>query len=326
LGPKAKTEDETNSISVFEAVAPATVFVTNTNIVLDRFARQVEVPAGTGSGFIWDTLGHVVTNHHVVQRARGFSVTLHDHRSFDADLVGSDPRKDIAVLKLREVPDNLRPIRVERGLELMVGQKTLAIGNPFGLDQTLTIGIVSALGRSVPGVGGVTIRDMVQTDAAINPGNSGGPLLDSSGRLIGMNTMIFSGSGSSAGIGFAVPVSSIIRIVPQIIKGGKADRIGIGVGIDPLQRFERQYGIRGVLVLSVPEDSPAAKAGLRGTTRTRRGVSLGDVIVAIDGEAVNNYDDFYNIVDRHQPGEKVVLMVQRGAQRVPLEVTLLLLP
>ena len=327
LGPNAKTEDERNSISVFEAVAPSTVFVTNKRAVIDPFRRAVEeVPAGTGSGFIWDSKGHVVTNHHVVQGAQSLSVTLYDHRTFDATVVGTDPRKDIAVVLLQDAPSNLRPIRVEKGLELAVGQKTLAIGNPFGLDQTLTTGIVSALGRSVPGDHGVTIRDMVQTDAAINPGNSGGPLLDSSGRLIGMNTMIFSRSGSSAGIGFAVPVSSIARVVPQIIKGGKSEQIGIGVVIDPDQRLERNYRIRGVLVLRVAENGPAAKAGLRGTALSRGGVSFGDIIVGIDSEPVKDYDDLYTILDRHQPGDKVKLTVVRGDQKLEMTIALVLLP
>jgi S1-C subfamily serine protease len=335
LGPGAKTEDERNSISVFEAVAPATVFVTNKRTMVDPFRRAaVEVPTGTGSGFIWDAQGHIVTNFHVIKGAEkgaepggvSLSVTLFDHRTFDAKVIGFDERKDIAVLQLDDAPANLHPIRVERGLELVVGQKTLAIGNPFGLDQTLTTGIVSALGRSVPGDRGVTIRDMVQTDAAINPGNSGGPLIDSSGRLIGMNTMIFSRSGSSAGIGFAVPVSSIARVVPQLIKSGKADQIGIGVVVDPEQRLERNYGIRGVLVLRVSEASPAAKAGLRGTTLTRRGVAFGDVITGIGNEPINDYDDLFTIVDRHQPGDKVKLSILRGDQRLQIEIELVLLP
>jgi len=334
LGPGAKLEDERNSISVFEAVAPATVFVTNKRTMIDPFRRAVEVPTGTGSGFIWDAQGHIVTNYHVIKGAEkgpegggiSLSVTLFDHRTFDAKVVGFDERKDIAVVRLDDAPGNLHPIRVERGLELVVGQKTLAIGNPFGLDQTLTTGIVSALGRSVPGDRGVTIRDMVQTDAAINPGNSGGPLIDSSGRLIGMNTMIFSRSGSSAGIGFAVPVSSIARVVPQLIKSGKADQIGIGVVVDPEQRLERNYGIRGVLVLRVSEAGPAAKAGLRGTTLTRRGVSFGDVITGIGSEAINDYDDLYTILDRHQPGDKVKLSILRGDQRLQVEIDLVLLP
>jgi len=326
LGPNARTEDEDNSISVFRAVAASTVFVTKNGIALDRFSRPVEVPVGTGSGFIWDPQGHVVTNFHVVEGARRFAVTLHDHKTFDAVLVGTDENKDIAVLRIEDAPPNLQPIRVERGLELSVGQKTLAIGNPFGLDQTLTTGVISALGRSVPGAGGVTIRDMVQTDAAINPGNSGGPLLDSSGRLIGMNTMIYSQSGSSAGIGFAVPVSAIARVVPQIIRGGKPDRIGIGIGIDPSQTLERQYRIRGVLVIDVTEGGPAAKAGLKGAVRTRRGIAFSDVIVAVDGEPVKNYDDFYNALDGHDPGQKVKITVQRGDQRLDFDIELVLIP
>jgi len=327
LSPGTKTEDERNSISVFEAVAPSTVFVTNKRVVVDPFRRSVEeTPQGTGSGFLWDNKGHVVTNNHVVQGAQALSVTLFDHRTYDARVVGTDPQKDIAVLELQGAPSNLHPIRAEKGIELAVGQKTLAIGNPFGLDQTLTTGIVSALGRSVPGDHGVTIRDMVQTDAAINPGNSGGPLLDSSGRLIGMNTMIFSRTGASAGIGFAVPVSSILRVVPQIIKGGKSDQIGIGVVIDPDQRLERTYRIRGVLVLRVAESGPAAKAGLQGTSMARGGVSFGEIIVGIDAEPVNDYDDLYTILDRHQPGDTVKLAIVRGEQRLQIPIRLVLLP
>jgi S1-C subfamily serine protease len=322
-----KTEDERNSISVFEAVAPSTVFVINKRVEVDPFGRSVEeTPAGAGSGFLWDNKGHVVTNFHVVRGAQALSVTLYDHRTFDARVVGTDPRKDIAVLELLDAPNNLRPIRVEKGLELAVGQKTLAIGNPFGLDQTLTTGIVSALGRTVPGEHNITMHDRVQTDAAINPGNSGGPLIDSSGRLIGMNAMIVSRSGSSAGIGFAVPVSLIARVVPQLIKGGKSEQIGIGVMIDPNQRLERNYGLRGVLVLRVSENGPAAKAGLRGTSLSRGGLSLGDVIVGVDAEPVNDYDDLYTILDRHQPGDRVKLTVARGNERLQIPIQLVLLP
>jgi S1-C subfamily serine protease len=327
LGPDAKTQDEENSISVFEAVGPATVFVTNKRIVVDRFARRpVEVESGTGSGFIWDRKGHVVTNAHVVHRARTLSVTLHDHRTFDAVLVGIEPRKDIAVLSLVKGPTDLTPVAVERGLALSVGQKTLAIGNPFGLDHTLTTGVISALGRSVPGEGGVALRDMIQTDAAINPGNSGGPLLDSRGRLIGMNTAIYSRSGASAGIGFAVPVSAIARIVPQLITKGKADQIGVGVVIDPEQRLERRYRISGVLVLQVSEGGPAAKAGLRGSSVTRDGITFGDVIVGVDDEAVKTYDDLYHLLDAHRPGDQVKLWILRGKNRMSVDIGLVVLP
>ncbi len=220
----------------------------------------------------------------------------------------------------------LKPVHVERHVVLEVGQKAFAIGNPFGLDHTLTTGIVSALGRQVQGIGGVTIRDMIQTDAAINPGNSGGPLLDSAGELIGMNTMIFSKSGSSAGIGFAVPVSTIARVVPQIIKSGKAEQLGLGIQIDPLSRLERRYGLHGVVVLAVPPDSPAAKAGLRGIAQTARGVALGDVIVGIDAAKVEDFDDLYNALDAHHAGDKVGVKVRRGDEAVTLQLDVLSLP
>jgi S1-C subfamily serine protease len=327
LTAQSMTEDERNSISVFEAAAKSTVFVTNKRRVVDFLNRRaIDVPAGSGSGFIWDTDGHVVTNFHVVKDAQSLSVTLHDHRSLDAEIVGVESRKDIAVLKLVNAPKDLQAIQVQRGLKLLVGQKALAIGNPFGLDQTLTTGVISALGRDLPGPDNVTIRDMVQTDCAINPGNSGGPLLDSSGRLIGMNTMIYSGSGSSAGIGFAVPVSAIAQVVPQIIKDGRAEQIGMGVRIDSEQFLERQFGVRGVLVIEVYPNTPAAKAGLRGTQRTPRGLSLGDIIVKIDDVVINDYDDLYTELDKRKAGDKVKLRVLRGDQQIDVAVDLIVLP
>jgi S1-C subfamily serine protease len=327
LTADAKTEDERNSISVFESAAASTVFVTNKRRVVDYLNRRaVDVPAGSGSGFIWDTAGHIVTNFHVIQGAESLEVTLHDHRKFDASLVGGEQHKDIAVLRLVNPPGDLRPIKAQRGLRLAVGQKVLAIGNPFGFDQTLTTGIVSALGRDLPGPNNVTMRDMVQTDAAINPGNSGGPLLDSSGRLIGMNTMIYSGSGASAGIGFAAPVSAILQVVPQLIKDGRVEQVGIGVRIDPEQRLERQFGLRGVLIMSVEENSPAAKAGLRGITPTRRGLSLGDIIVRIGDAVIDDYDDLYSELDKRHAGEKVTIKVLRGEQLVDVQMELIRLP
>jgi len=237
-----------------------------------------------------------------------------------------EPRKDVAVIKIDAPAELLKPVRVERHVALDVGQKTIAIGNPYGLDHSLTTGIVSALGRQVQGIGGVTIRDMIQTDAAINPGNSGGPLLDSSGQLIGMNTMIYSKSGSSAGIGFAVPVSTIARVVPQIIKSGKAEQIGLGVQIDPMHRLERRYGLHGVVVLDVTAGSPAAKAGLRGIQQTMRGLTLGDVIVGIDAAKVEDYDDLYSALDQHKPGDKVDVKVTRGDKVETVKVEVVVLP
>jgi S1-C subfamily serine protease len=328
MPPGSLTEDERNTIAVFRSAAPSTVFVTQKRVVVDYFAgTSEEVASGSGSGFLWDDQGHIVTNYHVIQGAQALEVTLQDQQSFEARLVGAEPRKDIAVLKIDAPPAALRPVRVPRaGHRVEVGQKAIAIGNPFGLDHTLTKGTVSALGRKVQGVGGVTIRDMIQTDAAINPGNSGGPLLDSAGQLIGMNTMIFSRSGSSAGIGFAVPVNTIARVVPQILRTGKAEQVGIGVEIDPSQRLERRAGVAGVVILGVSAGSPADRAGLQGIRQTRRGIALGDVIVGVDDKPVETYDDLYNLLDAHRPGERVPLKVRRGNQTVNLTVELIALP
>lgn len=319
-----RIEDERNSIDIFRVAAPSTVYVTQRKVVVDYFAgTSSEVPAGSGSGFIWSKEGHVVTNFHVVKGAQSLSVTLHDHRIFDAEVVGVEPRKDIAVLQIIDAPPDLLPIQVKPKSEVLeVGQKTIAIGNPFGLDQTLTTGVVSAIGREVRGIGGVTIRDMVQTDAAINPGNSGGPLLDSSGHLIGMNTMIYSSSGASAGIGFAVPVNAIRRVVPQIIATGKAEQVGLGVQIDPSQRLERRLRLRGVVILRVVEGSPADKAGLRGIQQSPRGIQLGDVIVGINEHTVADYDDLYNALDRYGPGTRVKVTVVRAEGKLEVEMEL----
>lgn len=321
-----RTEDEKNSIDIFRLTAPSTVFVTQKRIVANYYGATQEVPAGSGTGFIWDTQGHIVTNYHVIKGAQALTVTMEDQSVFQATVRGVEPRKDIAVLKLETVPDNLQPIRIQEGpAQLEVGQKTLAIGNPFGLDHTLTTGIVSALGREVQGIGGVTIRDMIQTDAAINPGNSGGPLLDSAGHLIGMNTMIFSQSGASAGIGFAVPASAIKRVVPQIIATGRAEQVGLGVQIDPAQRIERRLGLKGVVVLDVIAGTPAAKAGLRGLQQGPRGLALGDVLVAINEQRISNYDDLYNTLDTLKATDRVTVTVVRDGQSMKFELELILL-
>lgn len=328
LSPHAPIEDERNTISVFRETAASAVFITQRQLVVDPWeGRATEVPAGSGSGFVWDTQGHVVTNFHVVAGlAQGGSVTvtLHDQSTLPAEVRGVEPRKDIAVLKVRAPAEKLVPIRLhdKKDFRLEVGQKAVAIGNPFGLDHTLTVGVVSALGRSVDGVGGVTIRDMVQTDAAINPGNSGGPLLDSSGRLIGMNTAIFSKSGASAGVGFAVPASTIQRVVPQIIRTGRAEQVGIGIGIDPNGELERRARVSGVIVRDVPAGTAAARAGLQGIRRTPRGLVLGDVIIGIDQHRIENYDDLYNTLDSYQAGQKVTVKVRRGNEVISVPVEL----
>ena len=321
LSAGARIEDERNTIAVFKAAAPSTVFVTQTRVVYDFLAGTTEeVPAGSGSGFVWDDQGHVVTNFHVVKDAESLMVTFTNDKTFPARVVGVEPRKDIAVIQVKAPAALLVPVHVAAKESLEVGQKAIAIGNPFGLDHTLTTGVVSALGRSVQGIGGVTIRDMIQTDAAINPGNSGGPLLDSSGALIGMNAMIYSKSGASAGIGFAVPATTIARVVPQIIKTGHPMEMSLGAEVDPSGRIEQRLGIQGVVVISVPPGSSAARAGLRGLARTPAGLSLGDVIVGLGDTRIASYDDLYNALDQHKPGDKVDVAVVRDGKPLTLHI------
>ena len=277
------------------------------------FSRNVmEVQRGSGSGFVWDRQGHIVTNFHVVQGGDAFTATLADGSTHDATIVGYDPNKDIAVLRITPPREGLSPVIRGDAAELIVGQKVIAIGNPFGLDQTLTTGVVSALGREIRSVAGTTITDVIQTDASINPGNSGGPLLDSSGRLIGMNTAIYSTSGSSAGIGFAVPVSTVKRIVPQLIEFGVAQRAGFGITLVP-DDLARRWGLRGVVINEVQPNSAAADAGLRGTSyNSRREIELGDVIVGVGEKDVSVYDDLYTALDKHMPGDRVTVKYRRG--------------
>ena len=322
-----RIEDEQNTVDIFDNAGPGTVFVTQNQIVRDRYTmRATEVPSGSGSGFIWDTDGHIITNYHVIDGSSHLTVTLYNQKTYPAKLVGGEPKKDIAVLKIDAPAAELTPIpRPDDTYELAVGQKAIAIGNPFGLDHTITTGIISAMGRDQLGYGGVTIRDMIQTDASINPGNSGGPLLDSSGQLIGMNTMIFSKSGASAGIGFAVPFSTIKRVVPQIIRTGKAQQIGLGISILP-DAIARRNGIQGVIVRQVANNSPAARAGLRGVEQNYRGTYIGDVIVGIDDKKVTNYDTLYNALDTHQPGDTIQVKIRREGKIISLPVELYVLP
>ncbi len=325
LPPDARTQDEANTIEVFRRVAPSVVFVTQKRLVVDWMAgRAAEVPTGTGSGFIWDQRGHVVTNFHVIQGARALAVTLFDQKTYPAQVVGVEAKKDIAVLKLAAPSGQLTAVQLApAGEHLAVGQKAIAIGNPFGLDHTLTTPVVSAVGREVQGIGGVSIRDMVQTDAAINPGNSGGPLLDSRGRLIGMNTMIFSKSGAYAGIGFAVPASTVARVVPQLIQHGRVRQVGMGVQIDPSGRLEHRLGLQGVVILATEANGPAARAGLLGLQTHAGGVALGDVIVGIADQAIKNYDDLYNALDGRNPGDSVSVRVLRNGKEMRFELALI---
>ena len=319
-------EYEKNNIAVFRKMAPATVFITQKQLVRDIWSmRQSEVESGTGSGFVWDEKGHIVTNFHVVANGNSFLVTLFDGTALAARFVGGDPNKDVAVLKIDVAKAKvLTPVVLPpSGHKLVVGQTAIAIGNPFGLDHTLTVGVVSALGREMRGYGGVTIRNMVQTDASINPGNSGGPLLDRQGHLLGMNTMIYSKAGQSAGIGFAVPTTTLARVVPQIITYGKPRRVGLGISIVP-DSLARRSGITGVVISEVIAGGPAARAGLRGLRNTARGTLVGDVIVAVAGASVEDYDDLYNALDGREPAQEIEVTLLRDGTRETVKVVLAL--
>jgi S1-C subfamily serine protease len=318
--------DERSVIELFRNQSPAVVFITTAKVGIDwRRFDETTISRGSGSGFVWSKDGYIVTNDHVVSEASLAQVTLADQSVWKAELVGRASGKDLAVLKIEAPADRLRPILVGKSQDLQVGQKVFAIGNPFGLDQTLTTGIISALGReiaanevAVEGETKRTIDGVIQTDAAINPGNSGGPLLDSAGRLIGVNTAIYSPSGAYAGVGFAIPVDTVNRVVPELIRHGKLIRPDIG--IIPFQdQRTRELQLEGVLVRDVYPRSVAEQAGLRGTLveKVSRGlivnyrVRYGDLIVAADGEPITSLDDWYSFLERHRTGEKVALTVVR---------------
>jgi S1-C subfamily serine protease len=319
----ALTEDEQSTTSLFQEAVPSVVNVTAIALRRDFFRLNVmEIPRGAGTGFIWDDDGHVVTNFHVIRDANRAEITLADQSNWSADVVGVAPEKDLAVLHIDAPKTALRPLRLGSSSDLLVGQNVLAIGNPFGFDQTLTTGIISALGREIDSVHGVPIRDVIQTDAAINPGNSGGPLLDSSGRLIGVNTAIVSPSGGYAGLGFAIPVDTVNWVVPQLIAHGQIQRPTLGV--DLLSDYAtRRLGLVGALVGDVARGSGADDAGLRPTYRDQRGRwVLGDLIVAVDGEPVRSSGEVGLALERRAPGEVVTVTVDRGGDKADLEVRL----
>jgi S1-C subfamily serine protease len=316
-------EDEKATIELFRHASPSVVHITTARLQRDFFSFDVaQIPQGTGSGFIWDQDGHIVTNFHVIQNASSAQITLADHSSFDAELVGAYADKDLAVLLIHAPQGKLQRIPLGSSHDLQVGQKTFAIGNPFGLDQTLTTGIVSALGREIESVTRRPIKNVIQTDAAINPGNSGGPLLDSSGRLIGVNTAIYSPSGVSAGIGFAIPVDEVNRFVPELIRHGKLVHGDLAVQISEDQ-VARRVGVKGALILRVRQGSAAERAGLRPTRRNRLGhIQLGDVIVALDGKPIQSKEDWEAAVEQHRVGDTVTLTILRNDERQDVQVTL----
>lgn len=306
--------DEQNTIELFKNVSPSVVYITSIALRRDLFSlNAVEIPQGTGSGFVWDNKGRIVTNYHVISDAGRIEVTMTDHSSWKAVLIGAAPDKDLAVLQIDAPSELLRPIPVGESEELLVGQKVFAIGNPFGLDQTITSGIISALGREIKSITGRMIRNMIQTDAAINPGNSGGPLLDSAGRLIGVNTAIFSPSGAYAGIGFAVPVQEVNKVIPQLIRDGKLIKPGIAASLADA-RLVKRLGVEGVLILGVEPGGPAHKAGLRPTKQFGSEIVLGDIITRIDGKEVRSYDDVRTELERFKVGDEVSLTILRDGQ------------
>ena len=313
-GPLAA--EELAHIDVFKKTSPSVVHITSLGVQRDMFSANVQqVPRGTGTGFVWDNAGHIVTNFHVIQGANGARVTLADQSTFDARLVGAFPDRDLAVLLIEAPKDKLPPIALGTSRDLLVGQRVYAIGNPFGLDQSLTTGIVSALNREIESFNQRTIRGVIQTDAAINPGNSGGPLLDSAGRLVGVNTQIASPSGASAGIGFAIPVDEVNRIVPRLIKDGRFVRPALGVTAGP-PNLQRVLNLpKGVIVVQVGAGTPAAKAGLQPFRRGNKGeVVGGDVITAVNDEPVTDLDAMLTQLERRQPGESVTLTLWRSGQ------------
>ena len=321
--PRITSTDEENNVEIFKRASPSTVFITNKQLRRDLFTLNVfEIPRGTGTGFVWSKDGLVVTNAHVIQGASSIVVSLHDQSVYEAEVVGVAPDKDLAVLRIKAPRSKLKPLPVGNSDNLEVGRKVLAIGNPFGLDYTLTTGIVSALGREIDAPNGRKIRGVIQTDAAINPGNSGGPLLDSSGQLVGVNTAIISPGGGSSGIGFAVPVKIVTKVVPQLILHGRLIRPVLGIeGAE--DRVAANLGIKGVIVLHSHPGSAAAKAGIIGVRQVSGGrVRLGDVILAVDKIAVATSDDLLNALEQYKPGDVVAVRVVREGEERKVKVKL----
>ncbi|MEW7999383.1 MAG: trypsin-like peptidase domain-containing protein [Candidatus Thiodiazotropha endolucinida] len=319
--------DEQATVEIFQQASPSVVYITTLQRVRNPWTRDIfSVPQGTGSGFIWDDIGHLVTNHHVIAETAQANVRLNDGRSYQAALVGSSPDHDLAVLRIRVPFDRPPPVPVGSSSDLKVGQKVFAIGNPFGLDYTLTTGVVSALDRSLPeSRSGVAVDHLIQTDAAINPGNSGGPLLDSAGRLIGINTAIYSPSGAYAGIGFAVPVDTVNRVVPELIAKGRYVRPSLGISVDEdiNRTILSKLDLEGVLVLQVTAGTAAETAGLRSTFIDPNGdLVLGDVIQAIGGRSVTTVNELLGRLDDFHIGDQTTISIWRNGEELELTVVL----
>ena len=317
------TDDEANTTEVFSNASPSVVYVTSTALRRQRFSLNVlEIPQGAGSGFVWDDSGLIVTNYHVVARANRLTVTLSDQREFEAKVVGLAPERDLAVLRLIAPPDQLIELPLGDSSELSVGRKVMAIGNPFGLDTTLTVGVVSALGREIQSPSGRKIRGVVQTDAAINPGNSGGPLLNSLGQLVGVNTAIYSPSGASAGIGFAIPVNTVKEVVPQLIAYGKILRPVLGIERASDAWIKRNQ-IAGVPIVQTYRGFPADDAGMMGARRVgRNDIVLGDIITGVDGQPVRTNEDYLSIMEKRRVGDTVTIETERAGNTLSFDVEL----
>ena len=316
-------DNEKRTMAIFKAASPSVVHITTHRVARDFFSLDVyKIPRGSGTGFVWDDRGHIVTNYHVIQDADVAYVAFDDQTSYPAKLVGVAPEKDLAVLIVDAKDTELRPLPLGDSADLEVGLNSYAIGNPFGLDHTLTTGVISAVGREIESATGLPIRDVIQTDAAINPGNSGGPLLDSRGRLIGVNTAIYSPSGAYAGIGFAIPVDTVKWVVPELIEHGKVIRPGLSISMAS-DRLAKRIGIDGILVLDVAPSSEAEAAGIRPTRRTRAGeIILGDIIVGLNGEEISSTNELLLAFEDYRVGDTVTLDVIRDRKKITLRAKL----
>ncbi|MCB0665161.1 MAG: trypsin-like peptidase domain-containing protein [Saprospiraceae bacterium] len=317
------SDQEITTIDLFEDAAPSVTYINTSTYRQDYWTRDItEIPQGSGSGFVWDKEGHIVTNFHVIEDADKATVTLSDQTTWEADLVGYAREKDLAILRIKVPREQLVPIPIGTSGDLLVGQSVYAIGNPFGLDQTLTTGIISALGREIKSRAGVPIRDVIQTDAAINPGNSGGPLLDSQGRLIGVNTAIYSPSGAYAGIGFSIPVDQVNWVVSDLIKYGKVRRPTLGVELLS-QSIVSRAGLEGAVVSDVQSGSAAANAGIQPIGRNRRGeIVLGDIIVGVNEEKIKNNADLLLSLEKYKSGDEIEVVVLRGEETKKIKLVL----
>jgi 2-alkenal reductase len=319
ISPRAGLTDlEMSTIALFEQASPSVVQVVSV-------PPGVELSQGTtasqavesGTGFVWDAAGHIVTNAHVVANAGSVAVRLSTGDVIDAEIVGRAPNYDLAVLRIAAGPRLPAALLIGSSSDLRVGQSTFAIGNPFGLDQTLTTGVISALNRQLPTTGGREISEVVQTDAAINPGNSGGPLLDSAARVVGVNTAIFSPSGANAGIGFAIPIDVVNRVVPELIRNGRVPTPGIGI-LSADESIATQLGVHGVVIGDVVPGSPAAQAGLRGIDLQTG--TVGDIVVAANGTPVRRLSDLIGVLEQTGVGKLVTLTIQRGGGTISIEI------